>query len=308
MTARIDLSMSSEEEIREKIRKLEEALVEGRISEETYRELKAKYEAELERLRGEWVEVKTPKPAGAPPRVSAESLGDLFNKALDFVKENPVVLVPPILGGIIGVVIMRAIGLSTLGMPGLGRLGPRFAPPGPGYQPEVPPSVLGALGLALLGMILVLVIDMIFNGWLIAMVKQGLTGEVVDLGSSFNVALSKAVPIIAASILVGIIVGIGFLLCVIPGIIAWILLALTLQAVVVDDYGPVDALKASYEVAKNNFFDVLIIVIGQVIISAIVSIVPYLGFILSAAVSGFFAVLLTIFYVARRAPTAAVPI
>lgn len=157
-------------------------------------------------------------------------------------------------------------------------------------------------------MILVLVIELIFNGWLIAMVKQGLTGEVVDLGSSFSVALSKAVPIIAASLLVGIIVGIGLLLCVIPGIIAWILLALTLQAIVVDDYGPVGAIKASYEIAKKNFFDVLIIVIGQAILSGIVSIIPYLGFILSAAVSGFFAVLLTIFYVARKTPTAAVTI
>jgi len=301
--------MSSEEEIMEKIRKLEEALVEGRISEETYRELKAKYEAELESLRAGWTAAEAPRPAEAPPRPAVESLGDLFNKAVEFVKANPVVLVPPILGGIIGAVIMGAIGFSALGMFGLGGIRPGAPPPpGPGYPPEVPRTYFGALGLFMIGMILVLVIELIFNGWLIAMVKQGLTGEVVDLGSSFSMALSKAVPIIVASLLVGIIVGIGFLLCVIPGIIAWILLALTLQAIVVDDYGPVDAIKASYEIAKKNFFDVLIIVIGQAILSGIVSIIPYLGFILSAAVSGFFAVLLTIFYVARKTPTAAVTI
>ena len=37
----------------EKLRKLEEALLEGRISEETYRELKAKYEMETEALKKE---------------------------------------------------------------------------------------------------------------------------------------------------------------------------------------------------------------------------------------------------------------
>lgn len=299
--------MSSEDAIREKIRKLEEALMEGRISEETYRELKAKYEAELERVRSGWVEVETPAAApGAPsaPKVRAEGLGDLFNKALDFVKANPVVLVPPILAGILGAIIMAGVGVSTLGMVGLGGLGglggPRPVPPGPGYTPEVSPSIYRFAGLAMLGMIVVMIIQQIFNGWLIAMVEQGVRGQTVDLGTSFNEAVSKAVPIIVASILVGVIVGIGLILLVLPGLVAAILLALTLQAVVIDDYGPVDALKASYNVVKENFIEVLIVVVVAFVAEAVVGRVPYIGSILSAAVGGFFSVLLTMLYMARR--------
>ncbi len=294
--------MSTEDAIREKIRKLEEALMEGRISEETYRELKAKYEAELERVRSGWVEVEAPAAAPAAPaapRVRGEGLGDLFNRALDFVKANPVVLVPPILAGILGAIIMAGIGISAMGMMGLGGLG-RFGAPGPGYTPEMPASMYGFLGLTMIGMIFVMIIQQIFNGWLIAMVEQGVKGRTVDLGSSFNEAMSKAVPIIIASILVGIIIGIGIMLCVLPGLVAAILLALTLQAVVIDDYGPVDALKASYNVVKENFIEVLIVVVVAFIAEAIVSIIPYIGFILSAAVGGFFSVLLTLLYMARR--------
>lgn len=50
----------SAEKIREKIKKLETALLEGKISEQTYRELKEKYEAELAEI-GEAQEGRAPK-------------------------------------------------------------------------------------------------------------------------------------------------------------------------------------------------------------------------------------------------------
>ena len=56
------------EKIRAKLEKLENALLEGRISEETYRELKEKYERKLRELRTASGLTETSKPALAQPR------------------------------------------------------------------------------------------------------------------------------------------------------------------------------------------------------------------------------------------------
>jgi len=279
----------SREEIREKLRKLEESFIEGRISEETYKELKAKYEAELASLGLE----------PAKPSPSAEGLGDLFSKAADFCSSNPVVFVPPILSGIISAIIGLILGVSAFGM--FRGLRPPVGPSGP----VVPtPSLYGFLAITALASIAITVITLVFNGWTIAMVKHGIEQNFIDINASFSYTLSKLAPLLVASILVGIIIGIGLILCIIPGLIAAILLALTLQAVIVDDYGAVEALSVSYNVVKRNFFEVLIIIIVQFVVAAILGLIPYVGTILAGLAGAYFTVLLTLLYYSRREPKA----
>ncbi len=278
----------SREEIREKLRKLEESFIEGRISEETYKELKAKYEAELASAGIE----------PTKPSISAEGLGDLFSKAADFCSNNPVVFVPPVLSGIISAIIYVILGVSAFGM-FRGFKPAQVGPIGPGVPT---PSLYGFLAITALASIIVMVISLVFNGWTIAMVKHGVEENFIDLNSSFSYTLSKLAPLLVASILVGLIIGIGLVLCVIPGIIAAILLALTLQAVVVDDYGAVEALSISYNVVKKNFFEVLIVIIVQFVVAAILGMIPYVGAILAGLSGAYFTVLLTLLYYSRRAP------
>jgi len=153
-----------------------------------------------------------------------------------------------------------------------------------------------------------MIISLIFNGWTISMVKQGVEQNVIDLSSSLSYTLSKFVPLLIASILVGIIVGIGLLLCVIPGLIALILLALTLQAVIVDDYGAVESLSVSFNIVKRNFFEVLIIVIVQFVVAFILGSVPYIGSILAELAGAYFTVLLTLLYYGRRTPRSTITV
>jgi len=277
----------SREEIREKLRKLEESFIEGRISEDTYKELKAKYEAELASL--------APEPT--KPSIPAEGLGDLFSRAADFCSSNPVVFVPPILSGIISAIIGLILGVSAFGM--FRGIRPPVRPTGP-FAPT--PSLYGFLAITALASIAIMVISLIFSGWTIAMVKHGIEENFIDMSASFSYTLSKLASLLVASILVGIIIGIGLILCVIPGLIAAILLALTLQAVIVDDYGAVESLSVSYGVVKENFFDVLIVVIVQFVVIAIFSFIPYVGAILAGLVSAYFTVLLTLLYYSRRKP------
>lgn len=277
----------SSEEIREKLRKLEESLIEGKISEETYKDLKAKYEAELARLEAAPIE-----PAPPPP----EGLGGLFSRAVDFCSKNPVVFLPPIISGVISVVIFAAVGVSTAGI--FTGLGGRLE--GAPWEWIVPGGVLRLVALAALAFIVDRLIALIFNGWTIAMVKHGTEKRSIDLSDSFSHTLSRFAPLLGASILVAIITGIGTLLCIIPGIIAGLLLALTLQAVIVDNYGTIDSLSVSYNVTRRSFFEVAIIVIVQFVVSAILGFVPYVGAILTGLAGAFFTVVFTMLYYRSR--------
>ena len=75
--------LGMEAEIREKIRKLEDALIEGRITEKTYKKLKAKYEAELSRL-GEVSKPSKVSEAG-PEKVVSGGTEAAFKKGLELV-------------------------------------------------------------------------------------------------------------------------------------------------------------------------------------------------------------------------------
>ncbi|HIE23388.1 MAG TPA: hypothetical protein EYP68_04080 [Candidatus Korarchaeota archaeon] len=277
----------SAEEIREKLRKLEESFIEGRISEETYKELKAKYEAELAALG------KVPTKPTLP---STGGLGELFSKAADFCSNYPVVFVPPVLSGIISAIISLIFGFPVSGM------FRGFRPPARPGPAAITPGLFGFVAIAALVSIVVMIITLVFNGWTISMVKQGIEEDYVNINESFSYTLSKLVPLIVASILMGIIIGIGIILCVIPGIIAAILLALTLQAVIVDGYGAVESLSVSYNVVKKNFFDVLIIIIVQFIVTAVLGLIPYIGAIIGGLAGAYFTVILTLLYFARRTP------
>jgi hypothetical protein len=80
---------------------------------------------------------------------------------------------------------------------------------------------------------------------------QTLRGRPVTVAQSVARGLQRFFPVVGASLLVGIVEGLGFLLLVIPGLIAWVILAVTLPVVVVERLGPVDAMSRSSELTKG---------------------------------------------------------
>ena len=82
-------------------------------------------------------------------------------------------------------------------------------------------------------------------------------GRPVTVGSFFRPRNIGAV--VLAAVLVGIITEIGYALCILPGVIASILLMFAIIAVVDRNYSPVDSIKASFDVAKTNFGPVFLV-------------------------------------------------
>jgi hypothetical protein len=81
---------------------------------------------------------------------------------------------------------------------------------------------------------------------------QQLRGRSVAFGQSLAIGLSRIFPVLGVGILVGLCVILGFVACVIPGIILTCALYVAVPICVVEKPGVVDSLKRSFELTKNN--------------------------------------------------------
>lgn len=117
------------------------------------------------------------------------------------------------------------------------------------------------------GSILGSILGMIIQATVAYAVFQIARGQSVSMAECFNRATGHFLPILLASILVGLLVGVGMVLLVIPGVIISCILAVTLPACVVEKLGAVDSLKRSAELTKGNRLQIflLYLVVGIVI-------------------------------------------
>lgn len=124
------------------------------------------------------------------------------------------------------------------------------------------------------GSIFIVTIAPLFYG-LTYMAVKGLRGEKVevnDVFEGFNRFVKSWVLLLVSVILIGI----GYMLLVLPGLILSILLIYSLPLLVIKDYGAMDAIKESIDISKQNFLDSLVLLIIVAIISAIGGI-TYIG-------------------------------
>jgi uncharacterized membrane protein len=104
-------------------------------------------------------------------------------------------------------------------------------------------------------------------------------GEPVSMGTFFQFA--NIGPVLVAALLVGLVVGVGTILCYIPGLIAAFLLQFTILFVIHRGMGAVDAMKASSELAKNNVGPAIILLLVVAVVNGIGSAICGIGMIVS---------------------------
>lgn len=110
-------------------------------------------------------------------------------------------------------------------------------------------SPSAALGGVFLGafavLILALILQPIGTAAILHVIAQEFIDQRVGLGPAFRFALSRFGKLLGASILSGLVIGVGFVLCFVPGIIFWSWYALVAQVVVVEGLGAEKAMKRS---------------------------------------------------------------
>jgi hypothetical protein len=122
--------------------------------------------------------------------------------------------------------------------------------------------------------LLAIVIQMILSQLLAATISfatfQYLRGQPVGIGECLSRGLSLIGPVFGVAFLAGLIIGVGLVLLVVPGIIAAVMLWIAIPAAVVERPGVVASLKRSADLTKGYRWTIfgILFVIGLILIIA----------------------------------------
>lgn len=97
---------------------------------------------------------------------------------------------------------------------------------------------------------------------LVHQTSGAMTGEPVSLEGGYRRAVSRFFPLLGAGIVAMLLIGLGFMLLFVPGVLAAIMFFAVVQAIVIEGEGPLRALGRSRELAQDGWariFGVLLV-------------------------------------------------
>lgn len=219
---------------------------------------------------------------------------DHFRRGFHTVTRYPLLIAAPLIAQVVGAILAivflgGAVGMGVL-LGGLGGMaGGSQGMAAGGLAGLIGGFVLFGLGIALLTGLL----SLVASGVVVVMARDAVAEREPGLGAALSAVLDRLGPVVVASTLVTLVVGLGTLFFVLPGLLAMFFLMFTLPAVLLDRTAAVDGLKRSVAIVRANLGPAIGFVIGALlavvaasIASAIVSYVPVLGHLASAVVFG----------------------
>ncbi|MGC1186779.1 MAG: hypothetical protein WA871_05255 [Candidatus Acidiferrales bacterium] len=134
---------------------------------------------------------------------------------------------------------------SVFSLPG----NPNAAPRLPNLSPAV---IAAAVGFFLVFILLVVFVTMLAQGATVIAVSDLYLGRPTTLIGAFRRVWRKVLTIFAVAVLSGFAMIAGFIFLIVPGIYIACRLALGVQAAVLEDAGPIDALSRSFALTKDT--------------------------------------------------------
>jgi hypothetical protein len=107
------------------------------------------------------------------------------------------------------------------------------------------------LALTLVYAVLVVVLSLVATGATVFVVSESYLGRAITAREALSRALPFVVPLIVVSLSVGLVAFVGFLLLVVPGVIAVCGLAVSVPALVVESMSPTDAMGRSWGLTRG---------------------------------------------------------
>ncbi|MDA4111177.1 MAG: zinc-ribbon domain-containing protein [Thaumarchaeota archaeon] len=243
------------------------------------------------------------------PGINRElSLGEVVSKTFDvyrrdFAKYFVLFAVVEVITGILTSLAQHAIVLPILP-----------SNPTPQQFYNYFPGFLGALALLIVSVLVVTVVFFpIAQGGAIKMASDQIEKGQADIGTSVRFAASRLLWIWALSIVVGIIVVLGFIALIVPGIILAIMFALAFPVLLIEKKGVLDSMGRSRALVGHRWLKTFAVFLVFAIIFAIASVIvstisgifgiasPVVSGLLSAFYQPLFPILLTVYYYSNRA-------
>lgn len=197
-------------------------------------------------------------PGGYPPSSFGGgpqySVGAAFSWAWNKFSKNAVpVIVATLVYGLIFAVLQFVINLISAAVsPGASS----YTADDSGFAFSYNVTGAGGVIVAIIGWIITLVVTAAVQSAYLGGMLDIANGQQVSIGTFFRPR--NIGNVVIAGLIVGVITTIGLFLCIIPGLIASIMLMFTVVALLDRNLSPMDAVKASFEIAKSKFGSVFV--------------------------------------------------
>ena len=135
------------------------------------------------------------------------------------------------------------------------------------YTTVAPRSFATVIAVWLTGLLITIIISAIMQAALMRGAALATLGEAVDVEASYKWGLGKLGSVILISILVCIMVGIGFILLIIPGVFLLTRFFVAIPALVVENHQGAEAISRSWNLTKGHFWHVL----GTIVVAGLIT-------------------------------------
>jgi uncharacterized membrane protein len=216
---------------------------------------------------------------GAQPYSVGEAFSWAWNK---FTKNAAPLIIATLVYGLIMVVLQVIVNLVQAAVsPGVSD----YTSSGSGfsYSWSTTSMGLGGILISIVGWFVSLIVGAAIQSGYISGVLDIANGQEVSVGSFFRPR--NIGQVIIAGLIVGVITTIGFFLCIIPGVIASIMLIFTIVALLDRNLSPVDAVKTSFELSKANFGNVFVTWLAMVATAFVGALLCGIGLIVAVPVA-----------------------
>ncbi len=229
-------------------------------------------------------------PAGPPGYGGAQpfNVGEAFSWAWNkFSKNAAPLVIATLVFGLVVIVLQVIINLlQTALSPGASSYTSDSS--GFSYSWSTTSMGLGGILVSIVGWFVMLIVAAAIQSAFLSGVLDIANGQQVAVGSFFRPR--NIGQVVIAGLIVGIITTIGFFLCVIPGVIASIMLIFTVVALLDRNLSAVDAVKTSFETTKANFGNAFLTWLVGVAIVFVGALVCGIGLLVAVPVAALFLV------------------
>ncbi|MCG8923518.1 hypothetical protein [Lentzea sp. CC55] len=143
----------------------------------------------------------------------------------------------------------------------------------------------GVLGGAFLSTLLVLIGTVFLSGYITVIVGHAVLGEPVSFGQAWEEFKPRLLPLLGATLLSSLVITVGALLCIVPGVWLWVMFALVTPALVLERCGVGAAFGRSRKLVKGAWWRTFGILLLTLVIGWVISWIVSLPFGLAGAVS-----------------------
>jgi uncharacterized membrane protein len=228
-------------------------------------------------------------PAGAPGYGAGQpfSIGEGFTWAWNKFSKNAGALIVATL--VYGLIVGVVEGITFFIASALGQTVTTYSDYGNGVEASATSSFGIASWIVLgLGSIVAMIIAFAIQSAYTSSLLEIANGQPVTIGSFFKPRNLGAV--IVAGVIIAILIAIGYVLCVIPGIIVAFLTMFTIFALLDRNLAPIDAIKASVDITRANLGNAILAWLLSALVVAAGVAVCYIGLIVAAPVATLFLV------------------